>query len=99
MTSPLVGMSGNRPAGCHHRQAEPPAGSQYGVTRWSGAKLGVEIGWPAESKNLLEKADVAREKHEPAAVPGKDVRQRRCSASWFLLLWSVSCRAVAVPVD
>src|SRR3954466_13515130 len=99
MPGPVVGMSGDYAVGCGHWKAEPPGGSQHRVTGWSRPKFGVEVRRPAESKNLLQKADVAREKHEAVTVPGKDVRQRRSTASWFDLRRSVSGRPVAVPVD
>ena len=68
MAAPVLRMRRDDSVGDNRRQAEPASGRECLVAPFAGPKLGIEVGWAAESKGLLEEGDIPREEDETLSI-------------------------------
>ena len=68
MTAPFLLLRSDHSIGCNDWKSKPTRSSVDGVTLFTGAELGVQILRAAESENLLEEAEGAREEDQAFAI-------------------------------
>src|SRR5215217_2912849 len=68
VATPVLGIRGHHPVGCHHWQAQS-AGSRHGLVALAArAQLGVEIVRATQTQRLFQKRDAAREQNKSLAI-------------------------------